>query len=290
MSHIQTVAIFGVGMIGGSFALALRKSGFSGRIVGVSSAATLERALELRVIDAGAPAQAAAEEADLIYLAQPISVILKTLTELNTWVGSDAFITDAGSTKQAVVQQAAASLTRAQFLGGHPLAGKERRGLEAADAGLFQDRTYVLTPKSPGDLDTPPAREFTGWLQKMGAVPVILDAEQHDRTLAYTSHVPQLASTALAMLLAGNDYMQDKVFGPALVDSTRLALSPYEIWADILATNPAWIDTALSGYIRCLELLRRELNSPAMADYFRTAGVVASQIRNVNKQRSCKQR
>jgi len=279
VSHIKTIAIFGVGLIGGSFALALRKAGFSGRILGVSSAATLNRALELEVIDAGVPARAGAEEADLIYLAQPIGIILKTLTELNEWVRFDAFITDAGSTKHAVVQQAAACLTRAQFLGGHPLAGKERRGLEAADAGLFQNRTYVLTPKSPAELETTAAQEFVNWLQKMGAIPVILDAEQHDKTLAYTSHLPQLASTALAMLLTHNDYTRDRVFGPALVDSTRLALSSYEIWADILRTNPTWIDAALSGYIRSLELLRRDLNSPEMADHFRSAAAVAGQIR-----------
>lgn len=279
MSRIQTVAIFGVGLIGGSFALGLRRAGFRGKILGVSSAATLQRALELAVIDAGVPAQAAAEQADLIYLAQPISVILKTLADLNSWVRSNTFITDAGSTKQAIVEMAAACLTRAQFLGGHPLAGKERRGLDAADANLFQHRTYVLTPKSRVELETTAAREFSGWLKKMGAVPVILDAEQHDRTLAYTSHVPQLASTALAMLLAHKDYTQDKVFGPALVDSTRLALSPYEIWADILATNPGSIDAALSGYIECLEQLRRDLLSPVMADHFRVAAAVAGRIR-----------
>ena len=110
-------------------------------------------------------------------------------------------------------------------------------------------------------------------------IAVILDAKQHDRTLAYTSHLPQLASTALAMLLAQKDYTRDKVFGPALVDSTRLALSPYEIWADILATNPAWIDAALAGYIGSLEALRRDLNSAAMAAHFQSAAEVAGRIR-----------
>lgn len=279
MPPFKTVAIFGVGLIGGSFALALRRAGFSGKILGVSSEATLKRAKELAVIDAGASPQAAAEQADLIYLAQPIRVILSTLPDLDAWVRSEALITDGGSTKQAILQQAADSLTRAQFLGGHPLAGKERRGLEAADAGLFQDRTYVLTPRSSTELETPAAREFQKWLVKIGAVPVILDAEQHDKTLAYTSHLPQLASTALAMLLEQKEHTRDKVFGPALVDSTRLALSPYEIWADILATNPVWIDAALGGYIRSLEVLRRDLNSGAMAGHFRSAAAVASRIR-----------
>jgi prephenate dehydrogenase len=279
VSHFKTVAIFGVGLIGGSFALALRKAGFSGRILGVSSEATVKRALELDVIDAGASPQVAAEEADLIYLAQPIGVILKTVTDLNAWVRPEALVTDAGSTKQAVVQRAASSLTRAQFLGGHPLAGKEKRGLEVSDADLFRDRTYILTPQSAAEMGTDAAIEFRSWLEKIGAIPVILDAEQHDRTLAFTSHLPQLASTALAMLLAQKDNIEDIVFGPALVDSTRLALSPFEIWRDILATNPAWIDAALAGYINELELLRRGLNSPEMADRFQTAAAVAGRIR-----------
>ena len=121
---MRTVAIFGVGLIGGSFALALRRAGFQGKILGVSSAATLERAVSLGVIDAGAALAEAAGQADLLYLAQPISRFLEILPELNLWVRPDALITDAGSTKAAIVQKAAVSVTRCQFLGGHPLAGK----------------------------------------------------------------------------------------------------------------------------------------------------------------------
>lgn len=268
-----------MGLIGGSFARALRKAGFSGTILGVSSEATIQRALELGVIDAAASLQTAAQQADLIYLAQPIRVILETLGNLNPWVRPEALVTDAGSTKQAILQRAAAVMTRAQFLGGHPLAGKERRGLEVSDPDLFRGRTYVLTPQSAADMATEAAVEFRSWLERMGAIPVLLDAERHDRTLAFTSHLPQLASTALAMLLSGNENIEEIVFGPALVDSTRLALSPYHIWQDILATNPAWIDAALAGYINELQQLRQNLNSPEMADRFRTAAAVASRIR-----------
>src|ERR1700693_4046875 len=104
---MKTVAIFGVGLIGGSFALALRAAGFSGRILGVSSAQTLRRALDLRVIDAAAPAPEASGSADLIYLAHPILRIIEVLPELNAWVNPDALITDAGSTKKAIVDRAA---------------------------------------------------------------------------------------------------------------------------------------------------------------------------------------
>src|SRR5579864_888608 len=101
---MKTVAIFGVGLIGGSFALALRKAGFSGRILGVSSSETIRRALELGVIDEGLPAQQAAQAANLIYLAQPILRIVEILPELDAWVRADALVTDAGSTKSTIVQ------------------------------------------------------------------------------------------------------------------------------------------------------------------------------------------
>src|ERR1700693_6238328 len=104
---MKTVAIFGVGLIGGSFALALRAAGFSGRILGVSSAETLRRALDLRVIDAAAAAEESAGSANLIYLAQLILRIVEYLAELNAWVTPDALITDAGSTKKAIVDRAA---------------------------------------------------------------------------------------------------------------------------------------------------------------------------------------
>ena len=200
---MQTVAIFGVGLIGGSFALALREAGFSGKIIGVSSPATLRRALDLRVIDEALPAEEGARAADLIYLAQPIVRIIELLGDLNAWVRPDALITDAGSTKKAIVDRAAAVISRCQFLGGHPMAGRERFGVEAAEAGLFQGRPYVLTPRTDAEMETPQARDLVHWIRRIGASPITLDAERHDRIVAYTSHLPQLASTALASMLDG---------------------------------------------------------------------------------------
>lgn len=287
---MQTVAIFGVGLIGGSFALALRKAGFSGTILGVGSESTLARAQQLRIIDSGAAPRVAAEESDLLYLAQPVAAILRAIPELNEWVRPEALVTDAGSTKQAIVETAAKSLTRAQFLGGHPLAGKERRGVEAADADLFQGRTYVLTPLGAPDweaeLATPPAIEFQNWLKRIGCVLVVMPAAQHDATVAFTSHLPQLASIALANVLAQNGSIRAEVSGPALLEATRLALSPYEVWRDILATNAQAIDSALSGYIQQLEALRRDLRSPHMGDHFQTAALLARSLRGHHKPES----
>ena len=250
---MKTVAIFGVGLIGGSFALALRKAGFSGKILGVSSPGTLEQALALNVIDEAAQPEQAARAADLIYLSQPILCIIESLPQIAAWIRPDALVTDAGSTKEQIVSRADEVLRPGQFLGGHPMAGRERRGVEAAEADLFRGRPYALTPRSPSQLEQPAPRDFLDWIRKIGAVPVVLDPVQHDCIVAFTSHLPQLASTALASLLADRDEPKSRVFGPALIDSTRLALSSFDIWGDILATNRGPVQEALRSYIARLE-------------------------------------
>jgi prephenate dehydrogenase len=277
---MNTVAIFGVGLIGGSFALALRKAGFAGRILGVSSCQTIQRALDLHVIDAGATAPEAAGAADLIYLAQPILRIVEILPDLDRWVRPEALITDAGSTKSTIVARATAAISRCQFLGGHPMAGREQRGVEAAEADLFRGRPYALTPQPESSLDSPVAREFVNWIGRIGAFPVILSPEEHDRVVAYTSHLPQLASTALAALLESRAEAQSGVFGPALVDSTRLALSSFDIWGDILATNQDAIREALRSYIIKLEEFSEVLDRRPMREQFERAARFAGQMRN----------
>jgi prephenate dehydrogenase len=278
---MQTVAIFGVGLIGGSFALALRKAGFGGRIIGVSSDQTIRTALDLRVIDEALPAPQAASEADLVYLSQPIHKIIDCLDELNSWVKPGALITDAGSTKKQIVDRAGQTISRALFLGGHPMAGRERRGVEAAEADLFLGRPYVLTPRLPADLDHPVARQLIEWIPRMGAFSVILSADEHDRTVAFTSHLPQLASTALAALLDSRPEAQTRVYGPALIDSTRLALSSFEIWGDIFDTNRDAIRLALDGYIAKLEEFRGALDSPSFRRGFDAGGRFANRLRDI---------
>lgn len=276
---MQTVAIFGVGLIGGSFALALRQAGFKGRILGVSSPETLRRALDLSVIDEPSTPVDAARSADLIYLSQPILRIIDSLAELNAWVSPDALITDAGSTKKAIVDRADQTISRCQFLGGHPMAGREKFGVEAAQAGLFQGRPYVLTPRAPSELTTPAALDLVDWIKKIGARPVTLGAEEHDRIVAYTSHLPQLLSTALSGMLDGRAEPRSGVFGPALVDSTRLSLSSFEMWADILATNRDSIQEALRNYIAKLDEFRHDLETERMRSEFERAARFARQIR-----------
>lgn len=272
---MKHAVIIGVGLIGGSFALALRKSGFAGKITGVSSEKTLARAKQLGVIDAGAELAAACRDADLIYLAQPISSIINTIRHLEAVAPSSALVTDAGSTKHRIVSTAQAHLRSARFLGGHPMAGKEKRGVDAADAELFRGRPYILCPENPSRLDA----SFVDLLGRFGARVVVLGAEEHDRLVAFSSHLAQLASTALAATIEESSSESSKVAGPGLVDATRLALSDYELWRDILATNADSITEALTAYIGKLEHLRENLRSRELQREFQTAAALARKIR-----------
>jgi len=250
---MRNVAIVGVGLIGASFGLALRKAGFTGAIVGVSSSRSIAAATKRGAIDSGAPLEQAAAQADLIFLSQPISGILETLKHLDPLVKADALVTDAGSTKAAICATAATHLRRATFVGGHPMAGKEQRGADAADPDLFRGRPWILTSSTN--------TEFRGWLEKIGAQIRILDATTHDRLVAWSSHLPQLASTALAAAIQNQRPEATAVAGPGLMDMTRLALSSYDLWRDILDTNQTEVAAALDAYIAKLQALRGHFES-----------------------------
>lgn len=278
---METVAIAGVGLIGGSFALALRKAGFTGRILGVSSERTLRQALDLGIVDEAATLAGAAAKADLLYLSQPILRILATLDELPPLVREGCLVTDAGSTKARIAERGAAALGPHRFLGGHPMAGKETRGCAEADADLFRGRTWVLTPVEPEQMELPAVVEFRSWIEAIGAVPLVLPPGDHDAIVAFTSHLPQLASTALAAAIGQRLGAERSrlVCGPGLLDATRLALSPYDVWADILATNAAPVEAALDALIEALGSLRSGLNTAATGELFSRAAAFASALR-----------
>jgi prephenate dehydrogenase len=252
---MNRVVIVGVGLIGASFGLALRKAGFAGSIVGVSSPFSIQAAVERGAIDCGMTLEKAVPISDLIFLSQPISGIIATLTQLDPLVRSSMVVTDAGSTKVQVEKTAMSWLRNCQFVGGHPMAGKAQRGAEAADADLFEDRPWILTSYHEHPVEV----EFRAWLGKIGARILVRDAATHDRLVAWSSHLPQLASTALAAALHDGQPMAAGVAGPGLADMTRLAMSSYDLWRDIIETNQTEIDAALDAYIAKLQNLRSSL-------------------------------
>ncbi len=276
----RTVSIVGVGLIGGSLGLALKKYGFGGRILGVSRPRTIDRALEAGAIDAGAPIEEALAQSDLIYLAQPILRILDQLPEIARLAKPGSLVTDAGSTKVAIVERAAKFFQAdALFLGGHPMAGKEGRGVEIADPDLFRGAPYVLTPD---DSDDPRVARFRQLLLSIGARAMELSATGHDEIVAWTSHLPQIASSALAARLHQSleDGRASAVAGSGLRDMTRLAGSSYEMWEGIFRTNHEALDACLEAYISELSEFRKAIKSKDLEKRFRAAQIFHKQVKS----------
>ena len=268
---VQTVTIVGVGLIGGSFGLALRAHGFEGRILGVSSPRTLEAALARGAVDAASPLEEGVGAADLVYLAQPVDRILDLLPQVRRLVQPHALVTDCGSTKEAIVARAGEVFDKAPwFIGGHPMAGKEGRGVQLAEPGLFAGCTYVLTPFDGALPSDPVVESFVAWLEKFGCQLQLRSAAEHDKIVSWTSHLPQLVSTVLASCVDENLKRREDlaVAGPALRDMTRLAESSYDVWKDIVSTNRGNLAKALSAYIESLEDCRDKLGSEGPAQQF----------------------
>jgi prephenate dehydrogenase len=275
---METVAIVGVGLIGGSFGLALRDVGFNGRIIGVSSERTTRAAIERGAIDEAATFESATGEADLVFLAAPILKIIEQLDRLDLLVKPGTLITDAGSTKSTIVRRAREAIRHSIFLGGHPMAGKEKSGIAEAGAGLFRDRPWAICPNTVADIERQPVAEFIDWLKRIGARPVVLSPEEHDTVVAYTSHLPQMLSTSLAACLRSVPD-PERLAGPAILDLTRLASSPYAVWRDILVTNETEIRRALERFLGVLSGMSELIGNEKLSQLFETAQDVSAKLR-----------
>ncbi|MDD9874697.1 MAG: prephenate dehydrogenase/arogenate dehydrogenase family protein [Gammaproteobacteria bacterium] len=266
--HIPALAVIGVGLIGGSLALALKRRGRVGRVIGAGrSRASLEKALRLGAIDAIAahPAEAA-QAADLIFLSAPVGATAGLLEAIAPALDADKIATDAGSVKGGVCAAAQAVLgARAgRFVPGHPVAGKEHSGVGAASADLFQNHNAVITPLAhtdAGALET--VRRM--W-RAVGARVITLPPELHDQVLALTSHLPHVLAYAMVDLFAASAVADaaDRAAGPGLYgdmaaggfyDFTRTASSDAEMWRDICLMNRAQILPHLAAFAGRLERL-----------------------------------
>jgi prephenate dehydrogenase len=285
---ITRATILGTGLIGGSFALALHKYVVGIRVIGwdrpeIAAEAQLRGVVDQSFSGEVAPAL---QNADLIYIALPIGATLDLLPEIARHAPSDALITDSCSTKQRITQAATelfSSEQGPQFLGGHPMAGKEVIGVANATADLFQGATYILAGESSRSSD-PRINAFLAILGKIGARPMWLGAQQHDYAVGLASHLPQLASVALASFLY--DHLDENglpitVAGPGLRDFLRLAGSPYSTWRDIVLTNREVISAALDLLGRRLEDLRERLNSRDLEADFEAANDLYKLLRDL---------
>ena len=256
----QRVGIVGLGLIGGSIALAARQTWPSGLVIGVDRKDVLERAMVLHAIDVAADDAVVLAEADLVILAAPIQQNLDILRDLPDNVQGEAVVTDTGSTKRAIVEAARALPDRLSFIGGHPLGGAARGGIDHARPDLFRGRPWLFTPS--GDRHAQHLEKLEAFAVGLGAVPKTLSAAEHDRLLSFISHLPQLTVSALMHVVgkaAGREGLS--LSGRGLHDTTRLASSPADIWKEVCATNADEIGSSLDALIAVLQALRRDLES-----------------------------
>jgi prephenate dehydrogenase len=258
------IAIIGVGLIGGSIALAVKRRWPAVTITGIDRAPVLDAARRLKVIDQGSETLDGVADAQLVVLAAPVLQNAAALRELPDRADC-AVVTDVGSTKRSILEAARGLPARLTFVGGHPLAGAAAGGVEAARPDLFRDRPWLLT-RSHSTTDAA-LQSLEAFVTGLGAVPHIIDAAEHDRLLAFLSHLPQLAVTAL-MHVVGDHVGADglALAGRCLHDTTRLASSPASPWRDIVASNGDNIEAAIDAMIAALEALKSATRPEHSAD------------------------
>ena len=239
--YIDKLAVVGVGLIGGSLALALKEAGAVGHVVGIGRGLpNLETALKLGVVDSFTRDLAeGVTDADVIFLATPVQAIGEVAEQAMPHLKAGAIITDGGSVKQAVIDAVEPHLRDdIHFVPGHPIAGTENSGAEAAFATLYRDRRCILTPTAN---TSPEALDYMRRMwQLVGSQVVIMDVEKHDRVLAAISHLPHMVAYALVNAVGSYDRYNENILeysAGGFRDFTRIASSDPTMWRDIAMTN-----------------------------------------------------
>jgi prephenate dehydrogenase len=272
---IRQITIIGTGLVGGSLGLAFKKNGFRGKIIGCDRAAVLASAKRIGAIHQGvADPIAACQGSDLVVLATPVGGIIELIDRLALHLSSNTLLTDVGSTKAEIVEQAAKAFGQdaiQRFLAGHPMAGKENSGIEFAGPDLFRGAVWFFTPLPGQKIKSGRIAEYVALIKKLGAKVAILDPAEHDQLCAWISHVPQMISTALAATLV-EEYGEDAPLldsgGRALREMTRIAASPYSMWRDIAITNKEHISKGLRKMEQRLAHIRENLDTRELEEEF----------------------
>ncbi|MGC2164035.1 MAG: prephenate dehydrogenase/arogenate dehydrogenase family protein [Silvibacterium sp.] len=280
---IERITILGTGLIGASVGLALRSHGFTGKIAGWDpDPAELKAALDCGAIHfASSDAIAEAGSSDLVLLCGPVFTILEWLDRLAPVLKPGQVVTDVGSVKGALLEQARGRYNLADsagFLPGHPMAGKEVGGAAHADANLFDGAAWLFTETEESRGMHPASRaiadEWRRWAGKLNCWVLDLEAERHDVLCAWVSHLPQFMSTALSALLQDEFAAKDELLpigGRALREMTRLGASPYSMWRDVAHTNTEAIAASLLALEQRLAHLRENLKTPELREEFERA-------------------
>ncbi len=285
----RNVVLYSVGLLGASFGLALKNSGFKGSITGLSSLENLNTALGIGCIDKGYSYDSLEEcltDADLLVLCSPIQSIIDTLANLrNIKLPQNLLISDIGSTKRLIVDEAIKLPDHVHFIGGHPMAGSEKSGPSSADPYLFQNAIYVLTPPT-GEINQK-EKDFAAFLEKyLGCTTLFLTPSIHDRIAATVSHIPHLLAVALVNLAGQTEQSTPDTFTLAaggFRDMTRIASSSYPMWHDILTTNKSAINPLFDSLLEILLDMKEKLQNDDLKSCFQTASQTRARIPNTNK-------
>ncbi len=285
-----TVAIYGVGLLGGSIGAGLKESGYAGRIIGFSSEKSIGTALSLGYIDEGYGYDSlpgVIKRVDCLFLCSPIHAIMKTLQLLGTLPLPPGFlITDVGSTKWEITSCAEQTLPpEIDYIGGHPMAGSEQRGVGASDPFLFQNAMYILTPSGRTPIER--HKDFAGFLEHfLGCRCILMDPVDHDRAVATMSHVPHILAVALVNLasrMEGRHPGTIKLAAGGFRDMTRIASSPFSLWSDILSTNKGAIQSVIRDYISIVKELQTGIENGSLEIAFEEAARTRRRIPASNK-------
>jgi prephenate dehydrogenase len=254
------LAVIGFGLIGGSIALAARERWPGIHITAIDREPVVDAALRQRAADASGSDLALADGADLVVLSAPVRQNVAILNEIGGKLSAQCIVTDVGGTKRVTVDAARHLPPRVRFVGGHPLAGAASGGLQEARADLFRGRPWILTPQEtslPQDVE-----RLRAFVTGLGARPRIMEPSAHDRLMAYLSHLPQIAVSAMMQVVgehAGADGLH--LAGSGLRDTTRLAASPAGTWRDVAATNVEAVSAAIDELTSSLQRLKADLTT-----------------------------
>ena len=261
----ETMAVVGVGLIGGSLARAARERGLVSRIVGLGRGReNLRKALELGVIDAMETDWGKGmRDAGLVVLATPVESIVQLLPKIGTLCGDDTVVTDVGSVKGSIVREAERTLKRpSRFVGGHPIAGTENSGVEASFSSLFADRKTILTPTDGTDPDALD-RVRRLW-EEIGSNVVVMNTENHDRVMGFVSHLPHIVAYALVHTIYSEDQREGdlaRFSAGGFLDFTRIASSHPEMWRDICLMNREALLEAVDSFALTLDKFKAMISA-----------------------------
>lgn len=279
----QNIVIVGVGLIGGSLGLACKQLGIGNKIIGVSRPDTLEAAKAIGVIDEGydySSLENGVSNGGLVFLCTPIFRILELLPPVLMAAPAGAIVSDVGSTKREIVARAT-SVGREDvfFVGGHPMAGSEHSGVSAADPFLFQNAIYVITPTP----SVPP--EIHGRLlalvKALGAMPMEMAPDVHDRAAAAVSHLPQMMATTLVGMVGRikeREGLPLQMAAGGFRDLTRIASSPFDMWRDICQTNAGQITEMIDLFLEEMSSVRQTIDGEELSSHFEYANEVRGRI------------